>query len=97
MLTRRLVDGLKNVPGASFAGGPGVCGCDVGYGIVSFRMNGIPARDVGFALDHRDIWVRTGDHCIGVPDGVEDSVRVSMHAYNTEEEIDRLVAALGAL
>jgi len=73
---------------------------DQRVGTLSFRSATLPAAELGGILDQAfDIAVRPGLHCapyihkaIGsYPDGL---VRVSPGPFNTEEDIDRLVAAL---
>ena len=73
---------------------------DQRVGTLSFRSETLPAAELGGILDQAfDIAVRPGLHCapyihkaIGsYPDGL---VRVSPGPFNTEEDIDRLVAAL---
>lgn len=69
-------------------------------GTMSFRCDALPATELGGVLDEAfDIAVRPGLHCspyahkaIGTyPDG---AVRVSPGPFNTEDDIDRLAAAL---
>lgn len=103
MLTRRLLDGMRALPGLRLLPGPGHAPCDTGYGIVSFTLDGITATDLGFVLAELGFLVRTGAHC--VPTGTAsddaemvaaetDSVRVSTHVYTTAEEIDRFLGCL---
>ncbi len=65
-----------------------------GYGLVSFRFEGLSSNEVGSVLEQEQIFVRTGDHCMSVPGENEDSIRVSLHLYNTKDEIDRLLQVL---
>lgn len=65
-----------------------------GYGIVAFQVKGISSSDVGFILDEYNVFVRTGTHCRSGTTTGEDSVRISMHIYNTQEEIDIFISAL---
>lgn len=67
-------------------------------GIISFNLGEIHSHDVGSVLDGEGIAVRTGFHCaqplmqfFGIP----GTVRASFYLYNSTEEIDRLVEALG--
>ncbi len=67
-------------------------------GIFSFNVNDIHSHDTGSVLDNEGIAVRTGFHCaqpymrlLGIP----GTVRASFYLYNTKEEIDKLVYALG--
>jgi cysteine desulfurase/selenocysteine lyase len=64
------------------------------YGLVSFRFEGLSSKEVGCFLEQHHIFVRTGDHCMSVPGESEDSLRVSLHLYNTRDEIDRLLQVL---
>jgi selenocysteine lyase/cysteine desulfurase len=72
-------------------------------GTLSFRMESLPAAEVGAILDQSfDVAVRPGLHCapyihraIGTfPDG---AVRVSPGPFNTTEDIDTLARALAEL
>ena len=67
--------------------------------IVSFVLDGVHAHDVGTVLDRYGVAIRAGHHCaqpllerLGVP----ATARASLALYNTVEDIDALVAALGA-
>lgn len=93
-LTLRLVDGLRRVPGVRFLPGPAAAGCAVGYGIVSFTLDGITATDLGFVLAEHGFLVRTGAHCVPGADETAGSVRVSTHVYTTPDEIDRFLTCL---
>ncbi len=66
-------------------------------GVLSFLLGEIHAHDVGTVLDQEGIAVRTGHHCAQpVMDrfGVTATARASFAAYNTTEEVDRLVEGL---
>lgn len=93
-LTVYLYRRLADLPGIIFTPGMGECRCDKGYGILSFQLEQIPSIDLGFLLDEERIFVRAGNHCIYEKHESEDFVRVSMHAYNSREEIDRLMTVL---
>ena len=65
--------------------------------IISFNVNGIHPFDIGTLIDQMGIAVRTGHHCsmpIMEHFGIPGTLRASFAFYNTEEEIDRLVAAV---
>ena len=65
--------------------------------VLSFVLDGIHPYDAGVLLDQLGIAVRTGHHCAQpVMDrfGVPGTIRASLAFYNTEEEIDALVAGL---
>ena len=66
--------------------------------ILSFVLDGVHAHDIGTIVDAEGIAIRTGHHCTQpVMDrfGVPATARASLAMYNTAEEIDQLVAALG--
>ena len=68
-------------------------------GVVSFTVDNFHPHEVAQQLDESaEILVRSGHHCcqplmerLGLPDG---TVRASLGLYNTEEEVDMLVATL---
>lgn len=93
-LTVPLIAGLQGIESLEFLPGVGHSSCGVGYGIASFRLRSQTAADVGFVLDQRGISVRTGSHCSGDPDIAGDSVRVSLHTYNTADEVSQIVEAI---
>ncbi|KUL37893.1 cysteine desulfurase [Streptomyces sp. NRRL F-4489] len=66
-------------------------------GIVTFRHRAIGASDLGFILFSHGFMVRTDGHCQAGAGERDGSVRVSLHVYNTPEEIDRLLAVLTSL
>jgi len=66
--------------------------------VISFLIDGAHAHDLATLLDHEGVAVRSGHHCAhplmrfyGVP----ATVRISLAFYNTRDEIDRCVAAIG--
>lgn len=68
--------------------------------VVSFVLNGYSTEQVGQALNHEGVAVRTGHHCaqpILRRFGLEATVRPSLAFYNTVEEIDVLVGVVKAL
>ncbi len=66
-------------------------------GVIAFNLGQHHAYDVGSFLDNYGIAVRTGHHC-AMPlmefYGVPAMCRASLALYNTEQEVDRLVAGL---
>jgi cysteine desulfurase/selenocysteine lyase len=67
-------------------------------GIVSFVMTSAHPHDIGTILDREGVAIRTGHHCcqplmhrLGVP----ATARASLAFYNTREDVDRFVDALG--
>ena len=66
-------------------------------GLVSFMIEGIHPHDIGTLLDAEGIAIRAGHHCaqplmefFEVP----ATARASFGMYSTEEEVDRLIAAV---
>nr|WP_203593592.1 aminotransferase class V-fold PLP-dependent enzyme [Streptomyces sp. SID9124] len=106
-LTTRLTDQLRHLSAYEVRGCPAslASGTDLPteqrrHGIVTFRHRGIPSDDLGFILYSHGFMVRADSLCqagAGDTHGENGSVRVSLHVYNTEEEIDRLLAVLASL
>lgn len=96
-LTLRLVEGLRPLPGLEFLPGPAHADCAVGYGIVSFTLDGISAADLGFVLAEDGFLVRTGAHCVPAAEDGAGSVRVSTHLYTTLAEIDRFLDCVAGI
>jgi cysteine desulfurase/selenocysteine lyase len=66
--------------------------------VLSFLLEGVHAHDLGTILDREGVAIRAGHHCAQpVMDfyGVPATARASLAFYNTREEIDRLVEAIG--
>jgi cysteine desulfurase/selenocysteine lyase len=66
-------------------------------GVLSFVLDGAHPHDVGTILDGEGIAVRTGHHCampVMERFKVPATVRASLGAYNTTDELDRLVLGL---
>jgi cysteine desulfurase/selenocysteine lyase len=66
--------------------------------VLSFVMDGIHPHDIGTIVDREGVAIRTGHHCAQpVMDrlGIAATARASLAVYNTNEDIDALVAALG--
>jgi cysteine desulfurase / selenocysteine lyase len=92
-LTRYLVEKLMTLDNIVFLPGPAIARCE-GYGIVTFRITNHSASDVGFLLDDNNIFVRTGGHCVALDTNAGESIRVSLHIYNTKKDIDKLIDVL---
>jgi selenocysteine lyase/cysteine desulfurase len=93
-LRKRAVAGLRNL-------GAIIYGCEgPAVGVLSFNFPGLDSAELAFILDDvYDICVRGGLHCC--PRGHQSlgtlqqgTVRISPGIYNTEEDIDNLLAAL---
>jgi cysteine desulfurase / selenocysteine lyase len=66
-------------------------------GIISLVIDGAHPHDIGTVLDQHGVAVRAGHHCAQpVMDrfGIPATIRVSFGMYNTQGEIDVLIAAL---
>jgi cysteine desulfurase/selenocysteine lyase len=94
-LADRLREGLGDVKGVTVHD-QGVRRC----GIVTFTVEGVPAADVAQQLSENGVNVSVSlvefarldlDHR-----GLPDLVRASVHYYNTEDELDRLITVVAA-
>lgn len=70
------------------------------HGILTFKLEGVHPHDITAILSENRVAVRAGHHCaqplhqhLGIP----STTRASLAFYNTEEEVDRLVACLGRI
>ena len=66
--------------------------------IISFALENVHAHDVGTIIDRAGVAVRAGHHCaqpLMARFGVTATARASFGLYNTREDVDALVAALG--
>ena len=66
-------------------------------GIVAFVFRRVHAHDVAQLLNEDHIAVRAGHHCampLHTHLGIEASVRASFYLYNTQNDIDKLIASL---
>ena len=98
-LAARMADGLRHLPGLTVLGPEDP---EARTGIISFTVDGMDPRDIAAHLDEvSDILVSAGHHdCqplmerLGLPGGV---VRASVYLYNTEQEVDLLVATVAEL
>ena len=84
---------LKTVPGLRIFGE-----AERKAAVISFLIDGAHAHDLATLLDHEGIAVRSGHHCahpLMQFYGVPATVRASLAFYNTREEIDRFVEAIG--
>jgi cysteine desulfurase/selenocysteine lyase len=65
--------------------------------VLTFVVDGVHAHDVGTILDRQGIAVRAGHHCaqpVMERFGVPAMARASLAFYNTQAEIDALVAGI---
>ena len=94
-LLQRLLDGLQQLP---FIQRVGTSSQQVG--VVSLRLGDIHPQDAGELLDQMGIAVRVGHHCampLMESLGLDGTLRISLALYNSEAEVDALLAALARL
>ena len=77
-------------------------GCDSGQnnktGIITFNVQDVHPHDVATILDSYGVAIRAGHHCaqpLMKYLGVNATCRASFYLYNTREDIDRWLVALG--
>ncbi len=98
-LTTRLIGGIKKIRGVRVYAPDSPL---TRVGVVSFTVDGFHPHEIAQQLDElADIMVRSGHHCcqplmevLGLPEG---TVRASIGLYNTDHEIDLLIATLEEL
>ncbi len=93
-LTQYLLSKLKNIEKIEFLPGVANARCATGYGIISFKINGLSSDDLSFILDAENIQVRSINKCLNPNNLIDNSIRVSLHINNTAEEIDKFVDIL---
>jgi cysteine desulfurase/selenocysteine lyase len=89
------VDRLAAVPGVRIIGT-----APEKVSVLSFVVDGVHPHDVGTVLDLQGVAVRASHHCAQpLMDrfGLTGTVRASFGLYNTRDEVDALVTALGDL
>jgi len=70
---------------------------EIRSGVISFEFEDIHAHDVAHILDAQGVAVRAGHHCAQpLMEWLDaaSTARMSVYLYSTEEDIDRLIAAL---
>ncbi|MCD8211480.1 MAG: SufS family cysteine desulfurase [Oscillospiraceae bacterium] len=93
-LTGMALEGMSRIPGLHIIGS-----ADPGEhtGILSFTVDGVHPHDIASILDASDIDIRAGHHC-AMPLlnhlGMRSCARASIAAYNSQEDIQRLVSCL---
>ncbi|MGX1560008.1 aminotransferase class V-fold PLP-dependent enzyme [Streptomyces sp. NPDC055506] len=100
-LAARLTDGLRRLDAYEILGCPLSLAADSTVqrrqSIVTLRHRAIDSGDLGFILFSHGFMVRSDHHCQGDAGEKTGSVRVSLHVYNTVEEVDRLLTVLASL
>ncbi len=96
-LTRRAMEGMKQIPYVHILGSDQP---EEHHGIITFTVDGVHPHDIGQILAADGVNIRAGHHCaqpllayLGHP----STTRASIAFYNTEEEIDRLLASVSTL
>ena len=101
-LAERFVDFLSTKPNVRLLGRP-TGDRDERAPTFSFVVQGRPSAEIPPLLEPHKVAVRNGHfyakrlvETLGVTDAEDGVVRCSMAHYNTDEEVDRLIAALDA-
>ncbi|MDP7702448.1 MULTISPECIES: cysteine desulfurase [unclassified Mycobacterium] len=93
-LVAKTIEGLSGIDGVRIVGPTSM---ENRGSPVSFIVDGVHAHDVGQVLDDEGVAVRVGHHC-ALPlhrrFGLAATARASFALYNTEEEVDRLIAGV---
>jgi len=87
---------LAEIPGLTLYG-PSPSTCPDRAALVAFNHESVHPSDLATFLDQEGVAVRSGHHCtqpLHDALGVSSSARASLYIYNTEAEVDALVAAL---
>jgi cysteine desulfurase/selenocysteine lyase len=92
-LSRRLIEGLNERGARVF----GPVDPDQRSGVVSFTLPSAHPHDIATVLDSLGVAVRAGHHCAQLVMkryGTAATARASFYLYNTERDVDELLAAL---
>ena len=87
-LTQHTLQALSSKPNISFLSGAGYNHMLKNTGIISFNYHG-DIDELAHNLNQNHIHLRIGKHCSFNPQ-TPDSIRISLHAYNNFEDIQRL-------
>lgn len=98
-LLRQAEKGISDIPGMTVYASDAP---EAQAGVLSFRANGMDCEEVGEALGNRGIAVRAGLHCAPLAHrsaGTLETgtVRASFSAFNTDQEIQRLIRTVALL
>jgi cysteine desulfurase/selenocysteine lyase len=69
-------------------------------GVISFVLDGVHPHDVATIFDREGVAVRAGHHCaqpVMLRYDLPATTRASFYVYNDDEDVDRLVDAIGAV
>jgi len=99
----RILDAVKSIKGSRIIGQPHAREGSRAA-TISFAVAGMSSQAVTARLVEQNIAVRNGDfyavRCLeglGFEDVEDGIIRISLVHYNSEQDVDRLVAALGKL
>jgi len=95
-LTGYLLPRLQEIPGITVYGPKTL---EDRVGVVSFNIDGIHPHDVAQIFDNEGVCVRAGHHCnqlLMTRLDVPATTRGSFYLYNTTEECDQLLGAIGS-
>jgi len=93
-ITAYALEKLADVPDLTVYGPPSA---EHRGGVISFALDGLHPHDIAEVCDRDAVCIRAGHHCaqpLMRRLGVAATARASFHVYSTQEEVDRLVAAL---
>ena len=85
-LTELLEEKLEGIEGVKYI--------SEGSGVVSFWIDGMDAHQVALMLDRENIAVRSGMHCVHSwfdEKNMGAGVRASLHLYNEEKDVEKIV------
>jgi cysteine desulfurase/selenocysteine lyase len=89
------MDRLREIPGIRLFGPPEP---EARSGVVSFTLDAAHPHDISTIVDAKGVAIRAGHHCAQLVMKryeVSATARASFYFYNTRDDADRLVAALG--
>ena len=94
-LTAYALEQMQHIDGLRIAG---PLTADNRGGAIAFTVEGVHPHDLGQVLDSEGVAIRTGHHCAWPAHRALDAQstsRASFYLYNTREDVDALVAAIG--
>lgn len=89
-LIGRLAKQLREIPGIWLLPGPARDEASAPGALLSFQTDGRRAQDIADSLAGSGFHVRGGSHCLLPGNPFSDSVRVSVHAYTDDVQVDAL-------
>ncbi len=89
-LSKKITNGLNKIENVKVISPEGST-------IVSFTIDGIHAHDIAEVLNQSNVAVRAGNHCTQPQHkefNIRSTVRASPYLYNTEKDVEKLLAGL---